>query len=177
MKSSSWTKDNSTTSLVHANSCSTPVNNPFASPGCLFLFYSGSPSTYQVLSDPTSLINGYRCRCHQKNLVAASERLLSLQRYQLLSPGLPPLSGHETVNNRVVEGTDWRSVSFEGFSFQGRGTSSRGGFYVEWPAKSALQSLSLNRFSVLVVEESNTSTDKSTDTPLSLSNPNDKTPV
>ena len=65
-----------------------------------------------------------------------------------------------------MEGTNRRSTSIEGFCFQERRASGRGGFCIKWLAKSTPQSLPLNMFSILVVEESNTSVDKPTDVPL-----------
>jgi len=101
-------------------------------------------------------------------------RILLVQRGQPSCKGLSSLLGHPEVNCRTKGGINQRLDGSKKCS-RGRGSVllPGGGFCLVWLAKSVPQSLLVNRFAVLNIEEVNIDICEPIDTPL-LSTPDRK---
>ena len=119
-----------------------------------------APSTYTIRRDT------YRCRHSPKDVLLTSARVLSVRRGQSSYERLPPLPRCPKVNCGAEREIDWRLNGSEGCG-RGRGSllNPRREFCLAWLVKSAPQSLLVNRFAVLDIEEVNTDICKPIDAP------------
>ena len=118
--------------------------------------HSASRST-EAHSTCTIQRNTYRCRHSPEDALPTFTRVLLVQRDQPPRKGLPLLLGRLEANHGATGRIDRRFNGFEGYS-RGRGSGLRpgGGFCLVRPAKSVPQSLLVNRFAILNIEEVNT---------------------
>ena len=144
------------TSFLLCSSLSSPlVSHPLLS------FYglpSASSNPFVFPFFLSNSIHGYRCQYCLETLPHASERLLQIQRYKPPGKRLSLPDGYEAVNGRATEGADRRSLGLERHSFGRREPFSRRGFCIMWLANSIPQLFLVNRFCILNIEKSNTST-------------------
>ena len=138
-----------------------PAPNTLFPSGSSALHSAEAPFTYTIGRDT------YGRRCSPKDALFISTRVLSVRRGQSSCEELPPPPECLKVNHRTEGGIDWRLNDPEECSGGGGSLPySRRGFCLAQPAKSAPQLLSVNRFTVLNIEETNTDTSELIDVPI-----------